>query len=84
VASKIDADPNNCCFADAGHHRMAFTKCGILIDSSAGVPLQFRDSVPQKAGKVTYIMQGIEKGDPTLCYTVRLHSRIVEATLTRN
>jgi hypothetical protein len=37
IASKIAGDPNDCYFADTGYHRMAYTKCGILIDSSPAI-----------------------------------------------
>lgn len=35
LASKIMEDPNGLYFRDAGYHRMAFTRSGILIDSHA-------------------------------------------------
>ena len=83
LASKIADDPNNLCFADDGHHRVAFTRCGILIDSSARVALQLKNDVPHKHGKITYTIKGIGQDKPILSYTVRLHSRIMKATLTK-
>jgi len=83
VASKITADPNDCYFGDVGHHRLAYTKCGILIDSSAREAEQLQNRVPKRCGKATFMMDGIGQGRPTLSYTVRLYPRIVKATLTR-
>jgi len=83
VASKVTTDLNKISFADTGHHRLAFTYCSILIDSSAREALQLKDDVRKKHRKASYIMEGIGQGQPSLSYTVRLHSRIVKATLTR-
>jgi len=68
VASKIKADPDKLSFVDAGHHRLAFTNCGIVIDSSARVALQLKNGVPKSYGKVTYTMEGIGQGQPSLSY----------------
>jgi len=59
LASKIAKDPNDLFFADAGNHRVAFTKCGILIDSHARVALQLKDGVPYKYNGITYTLKGI-------------------------
>src|SRR5271156_1452478 len=69
MASKIATDLNEISFADSGHHRLAFTNCGILVDSSAREALQLEDDVRKKHRKATYIMKGIGQGQPSLSYT---------------
>src|SRR5271156_949546 len=69
VASKIATDLNEITFADTGHHRLAFTNCGILIDSSAREALQLEDEVQKKHRKAAYVMKGIGQGQPSLSYT---------------
>ena len=75
LASKIADDPNDLFFADAGDHRVAFTRSGILIDSHARVALQLTDGIPRKYEDVTYTWTGIGQDKPTFSYTVRLYSR---------
>jgi hypothetical protein len=82
LASKIAEDPNDLFFADAGNHRVAFTRCGILIDSHARVALQLKDGVPYKYEGITYTLKGIGQDKPTFSYVVRLYSRTGKATLT--
>jgi hypothetical protein len=48
LASKIVEDPNDLYFGDAGYHRMAFTRSGILIDNHAREALQLEDGVKYK------------------------------------
>jgi hypothetical protein len=82
LASKIAKDPNDLFFADAGNHRVAFTKCGILIDSHARVALQLKDGVPYKYNGITYTLKGIGQDKPTFSYVVRLYSKTGKAILT--
>jgi hypothetical protein len=84
LASKIAEDPNDLSFADSGNHRLAFIRCGILIDSSARDALQLSEDVPKRHRKVAYTMKGIGRGTTILSYTVRLYASIVEATLIEN
>jgi hypothetical protein len=58
VASKIATDFKGILFLDEGHHRMAITTCGILIDSSARVALQLQDGVSERYGDIEYTMKG--------------------------
>jgi hypothetical protein len=81
LASKIAGDPNELFFADTGHHRLAFTRSGILIDSQAREALQLKDGVEYEHDKVTYILKGIGQDKPTFSYTVRLYLRIGKAIL---
>lgn len=83
LASKIADDPNDLFFADAGDHRVALTRCGILIDSHTRVALQLKDGIPHKYEGVTYNWKGIGQDKPVFSYTVRLYSRTGKATLTR-
>jgi hypothetical protein len=76
LASKIAEDPNDLYFGDVGHHRMAFTRSGILIDSSAREALQLKDGVKCRCRGCTYTLKGIEQDKPTFSYTVCLYSRI--------
>lgn len=68
-------------FADTGHHRLAFTRSGILIDSQAREALQLKDGVEYEHDKITYILKGIGQDRPTFSYTVRLYLRIGKAIL---
>ena len=76
LASKIAGDPNDLYFGDDGYHRVAFTRSGILIDSSAREALQLKDGVKYKYKGCTYTLKGIEHDKPTLSYTVCLYSRV--------
>jgi hypothetical protein len=76
LASKIAEDPNDLYFGDDGHHRVAFTRSGILIDSSAREALQLKDGVKYKYKSCTYTLKGMDQDKPTLSYTVYLYSRI--------
>jgi hypothetical protein len=82
LASKIAEDPNDLYFEDAGYHRMALTRCGILIDSHAREALQLEDGVKCKHRGITYTLKVIGQDKPTISYTVRLCSRIGKAILT--
>ena len=83
LASKIAEDPNDLYFGDAGRHRVAFTKSGVLIDSHAREALQLKDGVKYQHRDITYTLKGIGQDMPTLSYTVRLYSRIGKAILIR-
>ena len=83
LASKIVEDPNDLYFGDVGHHRMAFTRSGILIDSHAREALQLQDGVKYKHRGITYTLKGIGQDKPVISYTVRLCSRIRKAILIR-
>ena len=76
LASKIVEDPNDLYFGDVGHHRMAFTRSGILIDSHAREALQLKDGVKYKYKGITYTLEGIEQDKPVFSYTVCLYLRI--------
>ena len=83
LASKITEDPNNLYFGDDGHHRVAFTRSGILIDSHAREALQLKDGIKYKYRDLTYTLKGIGQDKPSLSYTVRLYLRIGKAILIR-
>jgi hypothetical protein len=83
LASKIAEDPNTLYFEDAGYHRMALTKCGILIDSHAREALQLEDGVKCKHRGITYTLKVIGQDKPIISYTVRFYSRIGKAILIR-
>ena len=83
LASKTAEDPNALYFEDAGYHRMALTRCGILIDSHAREALQLQDGVKYKHRGITYTLKGIGQDKPIISYTVRLYSRIGKAILIR-
>jgi len=83
VASKIARDPDDLTFADAGHHRMAFTTSGILTDSSSRIALQLQDGVTKKYGDITYLMKRTGQGQWDLSYTVRLENRQSQVTENR-
>jgi hypothetical protein len=83
LASKIAKDPNDLYFADFRHHRMAFIRSGILIDSHVKEALQLEDGVKCKRRGNTYTLKGIGQDNPILSFTVRLHPRIGKVILTR-
>jgi hypothetical protein len=72
LASKIAEDPNDLYFGDVGHHRVAFTESGILIDSHAREALQLEDGVKYKYKGITYTLEGMEQDKPAFSYTVCL------------
>lgn len=83
LASKIAEDLNTLYFEDAGYHRMALTRCGILIDSHAREALQLKDGVKYKHRGITYTLKGIGQDKPVISYTVRLCLKIRKAILIR-
>jgi hypothetical protein len=83
LASKIAKDPNDLYFVDVGHHKLAFTKSGILIDSSAREAIQLKDDIDYKFKNITCSLKGIGQDKPTFSYKVRLYSRIGKAILIR-
>jgi hypothetical protein len=82
LASKIAKDPNDLYFADFRHHRMAFTRSGILIDSHVSEALQLEDGIEYNHRGITYTLKWIGQDEPITSFTVRLCSRIGKAILT--
>ena len=78
LASKIAEDPNDLYFVDLGHHRMAFTRSGILIDSHVREALQLEDGIKYKSRGNTYTLEGIGQNNPVISFAVHLYSRIGE------
>jgi hypothetical protein len=70
-------------FEDAGYHRIALTRYGILIDSHVREALQLEDGVKYKYRGITYTLKVIGQDKLTISYTVRLYSRIGKAILIR-
>jgi hypothetical protein len=83
LASKVAEDPNDLHFGDVGHHKLALTRSGILIDSHAREALQLKDGVEYTYRGLTYTLNGIGQDKPTFSYTVRLYSKIGKVILIR-
>ena len=75
--------PYDLYFEEVGHHRMAFTRSGTLIDSHVGETLQLEDGVKYKHRDITYTLEGIGQDKPTISYPVRFYPRIGKAVLIR-
>jgi len=64
LASKIAEDPNDLYFVDVGHHKLAFTRSGIFIDSSVREAIQLKDGVDYKFKNITCSLKGIGQDKP--------------------
>jgi len=67
-------DPNTMYFGDDGRHRLAYTSHGLVIDSSARIPMLLKGDKAYTKGGIEYRMLTVEGQQPSLSYTVCLLS----------
>lgn len=74
IASMLFDDPNTMYFGDDGRHRLAYTSHGLVIDSSARIPVLLKGDKAYTKGGIEYRMSTVEGQQPSLSYTVCLLS----------
>ena len=72
IASILFNDPNTMHFGNDGSHRLAYTRDGLVIDSSTRIPVLLEGGKAYTEEGIEYSMLMVEGQQPSLSYTVCL------------